>query len=237
MAKSIAPPIVPPGPPRAPGTSLTDPYGIKTQQKYLSRTAPGPFALYGDKKRGLTNEFYFSGESLEALSRDLNAAARALAREAAPLLMEIGEEVETRAKKIAADNGSTSIPPTIHGRLTNPYEYRIQAGGPESAIAGLWELGNRRNTGTGKGGRIPVYETGKDVFWHPVFGREPSVPQKRHPFLRPALAADRANITKRMHSMWDRALGPYRLAPDVFGVGSVMPISEGDFTSTPESLP
>lgn len=168
-----------------------------------------PFALYGDTRRGVTTDFFFDGRNIRALAVDLEKAAAALGREAAPLLAEIGADVESKAKNIAAGNGSQSIPETIHGGLRGPFEYRIQAGGEDNEIAGLWELGNRARSRS------------SPTFWHPVWGTSAIVEQPRYPFLRPALDADRAKITARMELMWDKALGPYRLGPSAFGMPTI----------------
>lgn len=161
----------------------------------------------------------FQGDGLRGLSLDVRAAAEALGREAPATLIKIGEGLEERARVIAGDyswktgkrksisasGGETTqqVVDSINGRLDGRFTYRIQAG-EGVPLAGLWELGNRDST------------VGTPYFWHPLFGKPPRYYQSKHPFLRPALAADRRNITRQMEEMWDRALGPYRLRPSAF---------------------
>ncbi len=145
----------------------------------------------------------YDGEQLGALALDFYAAAEALATEAPAVLTEIGEAIKDDAKRIAAQNGSTSIPDTIRGDMHGWHEYRIRAGGENVAIAGLWELG-------AKGSR-PVSDT---TWSHPVWGhRDRWVEQTKYPFLRPALAINRVTMTAKLSTLWDRALIPYDLRP------------------------
>ncbi len=158
---------------------------------------------------------------LNALARDIRLAAVAIGREIAPVLEEIGLGIEERAKRIAgeyqwktgkrkrmnaAQGGQTTqqVVDSIHGHLDGYYTYRIRAG-EGVPLGGLWELGN-------KNGRVYQKE-----FSHPLFGdRSHWYSQPKHPFLRPAVAEDRANITRKLETVWDRALAPYRLRPDGF---------------------
>ena len=182
-------------------------------------------------------DFYFSGEDLNALARDLRAAAIAIGREVAPVLVEIGEGIEERARRIAGDyawktgrrrsildeGGETTqqVIDSIHGHLEGMYTYKIRAG-EGVPLAALWELGNK-NSGRGE-----------KEFWHPLFGdRSVKYYQPKHPFLLPALAEDRRNITRKMESLWDRALTPYNLAPE----GTITGFDAStDYSSFPEGF-
>lgn len=151
------------------------------------------------------DEFRFEGEGLEELARDLKLAADAVRVEVDRTLVRIGEELKEAAKKIA-ERHSQNVADSIRMRAL-PGMVVISAGSDQVPIAALWETGNK---GTHDGGRAQgVY------FRHPVFGQDVWVSQRRYPFLRPALDADRLRITRLMEQAWDRALEPYRLQPEV----------------------
>ena len=149
----------------------------------------------------MTDGLYFSGDGLKALSRDFLGAAASLKREAAPALTKIGKEVEERARGIAGEH-SRSIPPTIQGAMRGELEYRIEAG-RGVPLAAIYEKGNKNSRVSNEG-----------EFEHPVFGRYPTVTQRRWAFLRPALQQDRRGITREMNVMWEKALAPHRLRPE-----------------------
>lgn len=142
--------------------------------------------------------FVFDGQGLDDIVRDLGRAAERVGKEVDVAMLEIGTEITERAKVIAEGHSKT-IASTIE-MIPAPGVITIRAGNEQVAIAALYERGNRGSRVTAK------------TFRHPVFGN-PNVwvEQPRFPFLRPALAADRRSITKRMEAVWDRALGPYRL--------------------------
>lgn len=71
---------------------------------------------------------------------------------------------------------------------------KVQAGGDAAQYAPAFE--NQGKVGT---------------FRHPVFGnREVWVNQQAHPFLRPALQAQSANLAKKIDAAIDRALDSIR---------------------------
>jgi hypothetical protein len=144
----------------------------------------------------------FSGDDLDLLAEDLRLAADAVHVETMKTVLEVGEEVKEAAKVVADAEGLHSVSPTIE-MIPAPDAALIRAGG-DSPLAALEELGN-------KGAKRSA-----TTFRHPVFGKWlPNVkPQKKHPFLAPALAASRRQITKRMEETWDRALEPFRLKPE-----------------------
>jgi hypothetical protein len=145
----------------------------------------------------------FSGKDLEDLGRDLRLAADQFREEVDVTLVEIGEELKEAAKALAGAHSKT-VADTIKLK-SSPGFVVISAGDDSVPIAALWEMGNKGTHDTGRARGV--------WFRHPVFGTDVWTNQRRYPFLRPALEADRRNITKRMEATWDRALEPYRLAP------------------------
>jgi hypothetical protein len=153
----------------------------------------------------MANEIVFEGHGLEQLARDCRGAARAVRREIDETLLKIGAELLASAKAIASEHSST-VAGTIRMKAL-PGMVVIQAGSDAVPIAALWETGN-------KGSRDTARVTGL-WFRHPLFGnREIWVNQRRFPFLRPALDADRSRIKRLMDETYDRALVPYRLKPE-----------------------
>lgn len=152
------------------------------------------------------DEFIFEGAGLEDLTRDLRAAAKSVQREVDRTLLEIGEELKEAAKEIAGRHSET-VAGSIRMRAL-PGMVVITAGSDDVPIAALWESGN-------KGGKRDNAHAAGVWFRHPVFGNSNVwVQQRRYPFLRPALEADRRRITKLMEQTWDRALEPHRLKPE-----------------------
>jgi hypothetical protein len=150
------------------------------------------------------DEFRFEGTDLKELARDLRLASHSVRREVDRTLLEIGEELKEAAKELAGRH-SEKVAGTIKLR-TLPGMVIISAGTDQVPIAALWETGNK---GTHDSGRAQGV-----VFRHPVFGQDVWVQQRRYPFMRPALEADRRMITKRMEQAWTNALEPYRLQPE-----------------------
>ena len=155
------------------------------------------------------DEIVFDASDFDSLARDMRRAASKFRDEVDVTLLEIGTELTAEAKALASVHSKT-IAGTIK-MVPSPGMITIKAGSEQVAIAALYELGN-------KGSKIT-----DTTFRHPIFGRwdvqsstngnDPRV-QKRYPFLRPALAADRRGVTKRMEATWDRALEPYRMKPE-----------------------
>lgn len=152
----------------------------------------------------MDDELSFSGKDLEALTRDLTMAAHDFQVAVDKTLLEIGEELKESAKAFAEAHSKT-VADTIKMRA-GPNMVVISGGNDQVPIAALWETGN-------KGTKDSAKATGV-WFRHPVFGTDTWVQQRRFPFLRPALEADRRAITKRMEAAWDDALEPYRLKPE-----------------------
>ena len=150
------------------------------------------------------DEFVFESDGLKDLADDLRFAAVKIRDEIDVTLLKVGEELVEAAKALAEPH-SKKVADTIKLRAMPGYVV-ISAGNDETPIAALWELGNK---GTHNSARVQgVY------FRHPIFGTDNWTTQRRFPFLRPALDADRKNITMLMESAWDRALEPYRLSPE-----------------------
>lgn len=146
-------------------------------------------------------EFYFDASSMDALERDLEESAARLAVETDKALVEVGLLIKVTAKRVAADAGSHSIPPTVHS-IPKPGMVVVTAGSESVPLAVLWDLGNR-----GRGNRL------KPTFKHPVFPRGDRstwtwVEQKRHPILTRARTLMRKGINERMNAAWDRGLAP-----------------------------
>jgi hypothetical protein len=145
------------------------------------------------------DEFRFDGADMEDLSRGLVETARRLQVETDVTVAETGGMLRDAAKAIVGEH-SKSIPPTVRMRMV-PGAAIIEAGSEDVPLAVLYEKGNR-----GK-------NADKDTFWHWVFGNKaiPKQPQKRYPFLRPAVTLLRSEIKARMNKAWDRALEPLRM--------------------------
>ena len=140
-------------------------------------------------------ELEFSGESLDDLAEDLRVSALRFREEVDKTVVKVGEEVGEEAKALARRH-SKKVADSIR-TIPTPGQVAIRAG-EGVPLAALYELGNK-----GRGGRK------SETFSHPVFGnRKVWVKQKRHPFLAPALAANRRHITKMMESAWQQALEP-----------------------------
>ena len=166
-------------------------------------------------KRGLTvaDEIVFVGKGLQGLAKNMRSSAVKFRQEMEPMLLEIGEEVATRAKVNASSAGSSSIPPTIDVRPL-PGAVGVYAGTESKPLARLWEMGNIRSGGRNfllKGGTFdhPIFAKGPRETWRWT-GRKGVPSQQRHRFLAPALAEDRRGITKRMEAAWEKGLAPLR---------------------------
>lgn len=159
------------------------------------------------------DEFTFDASSMDGLHRDLLESSVRVRTEIDKTVGVIAEEVKEVAKAMVSKH-SKSIPPTMRVEMI-PGAAKISAGGV-SPLAVLYESGNK------KGGKSRAFNSKRTMdtytarglvkhlsFAHPVFGnKEVWVDEKRFPFLRPALAADRKGITKRMEAAWDEALKP-----------------------------
>ncbi len=142
----------------------------------------------------------FDGSDLEHLARDIRSVAQNVRRETDRTVHLIGGEIAASAHTIASQHSPT-VAATIKLKLV-PGAAIISSGNEQTPIAALWETGN-------KGSKVTA-----TTFRHPVFGRRDNwVEQPRHPSLRPALALNRRQITKRMEQAWDHALIPYRMKP------------------------
>jgi hypothetical protein len=143
------------------------------------------------------DDFQFDATSLEELTADLYESVARFEVETTKTLVEVGEVVKEAAKKIAEEDGSSSIPPTVKSRAA-PGLVAVSVGSKEVPLGALWDLGN-----TGRGGRK------KDDFWHPVWGhRVPGALQKRHPILKRARTLSRKAINGLMNETYDRVLEP-----------------------------
>lgn len=113
---------------------------------------------------------------------DFRAFARSLRSSSAEMYAELRADLIGVAKAVADEavvrsaQHSTSIPPSIHVRLSG-LSLSVVAGGNAIPLAGLFELGNSRNR------KAPA----SLMFRHPVFGTDVWVTQEMHPYLRPAL--------------------------------------------------
>src|SRR5947209_9269435 len=138
-------------------------------------------------------ELTFEGRTLEGLARDMRRAAGVVRRETDRTIATVGATITAEAKAKAAEH-SKSIAPTIRLAVV-PGAALIRAGDEATPIAALYELGNAKSKRTA------------ETFRHPVWGnRDVWVAQPKHPFLAPALAVNRREITKQMERTWDRAL-------------------------------
>lgn len=145
----------------------------------------------------------FDASDLDSLARDMQSAARKVRDEIDVTLLAIGTELTEAAKQIAGQHSST-VADTISMKPL-PGMVVITAGADDVPIAALWEKGNKGTKDSARAQGV--------WFRHPVFGGDTWVQQRRFPFLRPALEADRREITKRMEATWDHALEPYRMKP------------------------
>lgn len=148
-------------------------------------------------------DFSFDASSMDALTRDLKMSADRFKAETDRTLIEVGEIVKTAAKKIAQEEGSSSIPGTIKA-IPGPDMVVVTAGDSSVPLAALWDLGNR-----GKGGRK------SRTFGHPVFAQGSRdqwtwVEQERHPILKRARLVSRRAINDLMNGAYDRVLEPLR---------------------------
>lgn len=151
---------------------------------------------------GVGTGISMDAHELTRLAEDLWAGARNIDPRASYMLIDIGKQVQTKARNKASSDGSLQIPPTIRGGLVTPHEYRIEAGGESVPIAGLWELGNRGGSER------------STTFRHPVWGNKNVwVEQNRYPYLQPALRETEPMIWQRADMLWPDALGPYDLMP------------------------
>jgi hypothetical protein len=145
------------------------------------------------------DDFQFDATSLEELTADLYASVARFPIETDETLVEVGEIIEESAKKVAEEEGSSSIGPTIKSH-PGPGLVVVAAGSKDVPLAALWELGN-----TGRGGRT------RSKFWHPVYGhRVPGALQERHPILKRARSRSRHAINELMSETYDRVLEPLR---------------------------
>lgn len=109
-----------------------------------------------------------------AFAKALRVASPEIAKELRVRLRGVGEIVAEEARTRASEH-STTIAATISVRTAGA-TVSVIAGGPDSLIAALFELGNKGSRST-------------DVFRHPVFGHGAWVSQAMHPYLQPALAS------------------------------------------------
>ena len=157
----------------------------------------------------------FDGSSLENLSRHLHESADLFRVETTKTLAEVGEELKTAAIEIVKPHSKT-VAAAIRFDM-EPGAAVIHAPGP---LPVAYELGNKKSATSNKYRRIglagPVThaqalagQKTRTAFVHPVFGNmDVRVVQEGFPFLRPALAANRRAITKRMKTAWEKSLEP-----------------------------
>jgi hypothetical protein len=123
-------------------------------------------------------------------------------------IIESAEEVTLTAKVFAAKH-SKSIPGTIK-MIPGNGEALITAGTEDKPLARLYELGNKGKNG-GYDSRAKN-DKGRLVFRHEVFGDEEEwVLQRRYPFLRRAVYANRRITGEIMNHALERALEPLGL--------------------------
>lgn len=108
-------------------------------------------------------------------AKALRKAEPVLAKGLQTSLRAAGMIVAEAAKSNAAEF-SESIPPSIKVRVSGA-TVSVVAGGNGIPIAGLYEIGNEGMS------------SGATFFYHPVFGRKPSVKQTMHPYLLPAVTS------------------------------------------------
>jgi hypothetical protein len=126
-------------------------------------------------------------------TRELRALTKSLRdfkpdKELHKMLRVAGQLIADDAKEIISAH-STTISGTIRVRVSKT-KISVVAGGGDSAIAGLFELGNEG------GGKSQAAAT-SGRFRHPVYGdRENWVNQSMHPYLLPAAAKNERKIER-----------------------------------------
>lgn len=136
--------------------------------------------------RGLRNEWTIDTGSIDKLARTIKQASPAVAKTLTKELKLARDAVAAEARSRASF--STKIPATIKGSGTGA-TLKVSAGG--AAAPNAAPLENRGKQGT---------------FRHPVFGTDTWVNQQAHPFLTPALAAQREILAARIDAAIDKAI-------------------------------
>jgi len=150
-------------------------------------------------KTGYNEKWTVDAREFRNLAKALRKANKKLLRETQSELRAIGELVANDARAIASEN-SQKIPPTIKTRVRGMSVSIVAGGTSETAIAGLFELGN---TGSK---RKSAAASRKGVFRHPVFGnRKVWVNQEMHPFEAPALKKNRKVVEERALRVLNKA--------------------------------
>lgn len=128
--------------------------------------------------------------------RALRQAQPEITRHLRSDLRAAGELVAEDARRRAGEH-STTIAATIKVRTVNA-AVAVEAGGGDSPLAGLFELGN-----AGKGSSQTPSKGG--TFRHPVYGRDVWVEQQMHPFLQPAALHNAPAVEKLILGALDAA--------------------------------
>lgn len=131
--------------------------------------------------------------------RDLKKVNPKLRKELQKQLRAAGEEVAVDARALAVVH-SRKIPPTVKVRTSGVSVAVVAGGKADTAIAGLFELGNagnRKSAAASRSGR----------FRHPVFGdRSTWVDQPMHPYLAPAAKRMRKRVRQMALDAIDAAM-------------------------------
>jgi hypothetical protein len=127
-----------------------------------------------------------------ALGTELAAGAHSLAEEARGIAANYPSD--------GSSGGAQAVADSVRTRRVSRREYRVEAGGPDAPLAGLWELGNK--------GSNPNDPT----FRHPVYGGSaPWQNQRKWEFLRMALQRQEAAIMGRFERTVNGVLRRNRL--------------------------
>jgi hypothetical protein len=151
------------------------------------------------RKTGYNEKWTVDARDFKNLAKALRQANKKLLVDTQRELRAVGEIVATEARAIAAKD-SQKIPPTVKVRVRGVGVSVVAGGSEETAIAGLFELGN---TGSKKKSEAA---SRRGVFRHPVFGnRQVWVNQDMHPYLAPALKKNRNVVQERAIRILDKA--------------------------------
>lgn len=150
---------------------------------------------------------YANTKGLRKLADDLYATANGLGIDVPVTTRREAKKIADSARQIALsypasrppEGGAKAVAESVRVVRVRPNEYHVEAGGPETPLAGLWELGNKDS------------DPNASSFRHPAWGRKDWYSQQKWPFLRMALDRNEPIVIGIFERLLDRIFRMHRL--------------------------
>lgn len=155
----------------------------------------------------MADEIRIDAHELSELGADLTRVGQGL-------IVDLGESTGVAAKGIARTaqgiargypstsmertGGAEGVANSIRALPRGRGVWVVEAGGEDSPLAGLWELGNKNS------------DPDDPTFRHPVFGRKDFQDQKKWPYLRMALNEYEPTFISAVGRVIDKVFGRFR---------------------------